>query len=127
MLARQRLPQAVLQHVSNGLTTLLSTTPPTTRQQGEPSALVMDEIHQVFTALCDAVVLVVPISAAMEEIAVIAHRRGIATFAFGGGPRMILPAGMRRLRPGKSGVRSLFAQLGVHQTSDTTVQQERLF
>jgi hypothetical protein len=127
MLARQRLPQAVMQHVSNGRMTLLSTTPPTMRQGAEIDPAIARELHRVLIALCDAVVLVAPLVSPMQEIADMARNGGKATFAFGAASRQNLPDGIRRLRPGKAAVRTLLTLLGIRDTFGKTVQQERLF
>lgn len=122
-LARQRVPVEAWKAVADGQTTLLSISAPTMQPDSHTRAIV----QAALAALADALIALMPVAPNLAPLIETAQRVGAAAFAFGAAPHEAVPASLRRLRPGASGVRTLLKALGVQQAGAETVQQERLF
>lgn len=123
MLARQRLPSQLWKLVTAKRCTLISASAPT----AQPDPAAAQAIAQTLVALSDAIVALLPTSAEHDDLLVTARVVSVPVFALAPTPRTPVPPGTRRLRAGKSGIRSLSAALGVHLDGAAAVQQERLF
>lgn len=123
MLARQRLPQALWQQVTAGHCTLIATSAPTA--QPDPAASRMT--YRALVALADVLVTLLPQSDDLDDVIATAHTVSVPMFGVAPTTRAPLPPQMRRLRPGKPGLRALSTALGVHLDGAATIQQERLF
>ncbi|HEX6290671.1 MAG TPA: hypothetical protein VFZ66_15890 [Herpetosiphonaceae bacterium] len=123
MLARQRLPQDLWKQVTARSCTLLSICPPT----AQPDPALAHATYRALAALSDALVALLPLPAEADDLLTTARAVGLPMFGLGATTRTPLPPAMRRLRPGKSGVRALSIALGVHPDGTSTIQQERLF
>lgn len=121
MLARQRVPSDLWQRVLHRSLTLVSIVPPT----AQPDAAAHAPLATTLMALAAAAVFVAP--AQDDPLIPVAQGLDKPAFAVGLIPRDPLPAGLRRLRVGQPGVRTLLAALGLRTVGSTTVRQERLF
>lgn len=126
MLARQRLPKPVMEQVGSGKTTLLTLAPPTAQPTSAAALAPSAGLATTLGMLVEAVVALPPFDAAAHLVAA-ARGHGAPTFAFGAPARTPIPAGFRRLRPGKAGAKTLRGALGLNIAGTTAVQQERLF
>ena len=127
MLARQRLPPIVWRQVERGATTLLATAPPTAQPQSVAATAAMPSLRAALVGLSGALVIAAPMAELADALLAMARTLGVPAFLFGQPPRVPLPPGVRRLRPGKAGARSLGTALGIKVAGTQTVQQERLF
>ena len=84
-------------------------------------------IARTLAALSDAVVALLPTATEHDDLLVAARAASVPVFALAPTVRTPIPASTRRLRAGKSGLRTLSAALGVHLDGPAAVQQERLF
>lgn len=118
MLTRQRVLANILKAVASGTTTLISIAAP-----NAPSSEVDPLLIATLLALADALVLLAP--PPDDTLSEAARKRGLPAFLLD--PKAPLPAGVRRLRTGKPGIRAFRAALGVHVAGAETARQERLF
>ena len=129
MLSRQRLPKPIWQAVADHQTTLLSISPP----NAQPDPAMIERLPEALLALVSALVLVQPAElAAPPQLSAALQQLGLPGFIFGLAGRAPvdaapLAAGMRRLRAGKTGLRTLHTALGLRSAGADLVQQERLF
>lgn len=123
MLARQRLPQELWKLVTAKRCTLISASAPT----AQPDPATAPSVSRVLAALSDAIVVLLPTGAEHDDLLATARSISVPAFALAPTPRAPVPPHTRRLRAGKSGIRSLSAALGVHLDGTAAVQQERLF
>jgi len=110
--AGSSLPRELLNRVSAGQATLLSTTAPGAAESTEAAAA-------SFAALAALADVVVVLGGAAPSAA------GAALFVYE--PSSRLPHGARKLRRGKAGAKALRAALGIHKAGEQTAHQERLF
>jgi hypothetical protein len=123
MLARQRLPAALWKLVTAKRCTLISVSAPTV----QPDPTSTPAIVRTLAALSDVVVALLPIPTEQDDLLATARSVSVPVFALAPTSRAPIPASMRRLRTGKSGLRTLSTALGVHLDGTAAVQQERLF
>ncbi|MBV9791798.1 MAG: hypothetical protein JOZ51_26650 [Chloroflexi bacterium] len=123
MLARQRLPAELWKLVTAKRCTLISVSAPT----AQPDPAAAPAIARTLAALSDAIVALLPTSAEHDDLLVAARAASVPVFALAPTVRTPIPASTRRLRAGKSGLRTLSSALGVHLDGPAAVQQERLF
>lgn len=123
MLARQRLPSDLWKLVTAKRCTLISASAPT----AQPDPAATQSISQTLVALADAIVALLPVPDAHDDLLNTARSVSVPVFALAPTARTQVPPNTRRLRAGKSGIRMLSTALGVHRDGAAAVQQERLF